>query len=147
MNCSMKNILPLLFTFISLTIFGQDGLMLNKNYRKAFNGYEQGKIEYAHKFIDKCLSEKSLKSEPQVLLLKAKIMYAYTKTSKLRAKESNGLKEAMKYADKALDVIPSLPQQEAFVLSNAEFFNQILLDNNSEAVTEFNRGRYSRALN
>jgi tetratricopeptide (TPR) repeat protein len=146
MILDMKKILSLLFLSVSFLIHAQETPLQNKYYNKAKLSFESNNLKYADKLIDKCLDDDAIKSHPEVLLLKSKILYGISQDPKLRVEYKSALKDALKFAEKTIEQFKSESAQKAFIQSNQSFFNQLLISNNEEAVDAYNMGRYSKAL-
>lgn len=137
----MKHLVLLLLFCMGTVCIAQD-----KTYEKAKKSYEAGNLKAANKLIDKCLEDKSTKDNPNVLLLKSKIMFGISRDKDLREKLPNALKDAMKYAEKAVEANPTESARTAFKHENAEYLSQLVKQNNKEAIDAYNNGRYAKAL-
>ena len=116
----------------------------NKCFTKAETAYNAGKLKSADKLIDKCLV--SDKSNPNLCLLKAKIQYSIYKDKSISADYPGAMKDALKFAEKALESIKDERSKATFINSHAEFFNLLIKQNTKEALDAFNTKRYAKAL-
>ncbi|MEZ4804376.1 MAG: hypothetical protein R2852_02525 [Bacteroidia bacterium] len=117
-----------------------------KNYQKAEKLYKSGNLKSANKKIDKCLEDNTTKKDPNVLLLKSKIMFHIMSERGLADKYPGAMKEALRYAENSVSEIKDNLQKEAFKANNSEYLDELLEKNNKEAVDNYNLNRYSRAL-
>lgn len=137
----MKQLVLLLLFCMGTVCVAQD-----KTYEKAKKSYETGNLKAANKLIDKCLEDNSTKDNPNVLLLKSKIMYGISRDKDLREKFSGALKEAMKFAEKSVESNPTESARTAFKQENSEYLLQLVRQNNKEAIDAYNSERYAKAL-
>jgi roadblock/LC7 domain-containing protein len=137
----MKRLLLYTFLCLAATAFGQ-----GKSYEKAKTTYAQGNLKGANSLIDKCLEDPATKNNPNVLLLKSKIMFSIFMDRTLLEKFPSALKDAMKYAEKSLDANPAESSKNAFRDANSEYFTKLLRENNKEALEAYNTKKYSKAL-
>lgn len=140
-----------LFTFLATVVFcvsaiAQQEPLANKNYQKAKNLYEAGKWTSADKFIEKCLSTEGMKDNPSVLLLKSKIQYSISKDGSIAYKFPSALKEALKYAEKAVESYKNESSKKVFLQINEGYFKELIRTNTEEAMDAFNLKKYSKAL-
>lgn len=141
----MKQVLSFVFILISVALTAQ-GPENNKNYKKANTGLEAGKLLYADKAIDKCLADPNLKDNPLVLLLKSKIQFAISNDKKISYKYPAALKEAVKYAEKSIEIQSNPAGRETFIDNNKSYFTNLIKANNEEAIDAYNLKRYAKAL-
>ncbi|MCC6818298.1 MAG: hypothetical protein IT245_05365 [Bacteroidia bacterium] len=133
----------ILISLLSLTISLS---AQNKSCDKALKLYEQKNYKSADKAIDKCLLETYSSKNPNILLLKSKIQLAIFNDKTLAEKYPNALKEALKYAEKAIEANQGIYAQEAFKKSNEAYFYQLIKINNKEALFSYNGNKFSKAL-
>lgn len=146
MILDMKKLLSLLFLSVSLLIHAQETPSQNKYYNKAKFSFESNNLKYANKLIDKCLDNDDIKSHPDVLLLKSKILFGISQDSKLSIDFKSALKDALKFAEKSMDQFKSESAKKTFMQNNQSFFDELLSTNNNEAVEAYYMRRYSKAI-
>jgi tetratricopeptide (TPR) repeat protein len=117
-----------------------------KTYEKAKKLFEEGNLKGANKLVDKALSEKETKDNPNVLLLKSKIMFSIYTGKDLLEKFPSALKDAMRYAEKSIEENPSESAQASFKQAHIEYFSKLIRQNNKEAIEAYNSRKYSKAL-
>jgi len=132
-----------LFIFLSITISSFSQL---KTYEKAKKTFAEGNLKGANKLIEKCLLDKETKENPNVLLLKSQIMFGIFKDKTLLEKFPSALKDAMKYAEKAIDANPSESAKTTFREKHMDYFSVLIRQNNLEALEAYNTKKYARAL-
>ena len=137
----MKRLVLIIFLCISGICHSK-----NKTGDKARQLYESGKLKAANKQIDKCLIDKQLKDNPNVLLLKSRIMFAIFVDKTLLEKYPSALKDAMRYAERSIEENPSESAQAAFKNANIDYFSQLIKQNNKEALEAYNNRKYTKAL-
>lgn len=137
----MKQLVLLLLFSAGVVCAAQD-----KTYQKAKKSYETGNLKAANKLIDQCLENNSTRDNPNVLMLKSKIMFGISRDPGLREKFSGALKDALKYAEKAVEANPSESARTVFRQENSEYLSQLVKQNNKEAIEAYNNERYAKAL-
>lgn len=137
----MRLFLLLFFTASLLTVKAQ-----NKSCDKAALSFKNGNLKSADKLIDKCLKDPSAADNPNILLLKSQIQFAIFKDKSMAEDFPNALKDALKFAEKAIEVNKSDAQKEAFKSANLEYYAQLIKINNKEALSLYNSNRFAKAL-
>lgn len=117
-----------------------------KTYKKALETFAQGNLKGANKLADKCLEHPETKNNPNVLLLKSKIMFAISKDGALFEKFPSAAKDAMKFAEKAISAEKNESTAKAFKNANLEYLSILVRSNNKEAVEAYNLKKYAKAL-
>jgi tetratricopeptide (TPR) repeat protein len=117
-----------------------------KNYEKAKLAFEQNQLKTANSLIDKCLDDETTSNNPNVILLKSKIMFGIYKDKSISEKFPTAFKDAFKFAEKALEKISSESARRAFKLQNNDYFNLIIKSNLKEALDAYHLKKYSKAL-
>lgn len=135
------------FSILSLLIlFNAQVFSQSKTCDKAEKLYNEKKYTAADKTIDKCLLERDMGNNSNLLLLKSKIQYQIFLDKSLAEKYPSALKEALKYAEKALEAIGQGLVMQAFKQTNAEYYQELTKSNNKEALFAYNGGKYAKAL-
>lgn len=137
----MRLHLLLSFLFVSFALSAQ-----NKACDKAAKAYQANNLKSADKSIDKCLKDPNSAKNPNTLLLKSKIQFAIFRDKSLSEDFPNALKDALKYAEKAIEENKTEAQKEAFKTANFDYLSQLIKINNKEALSYYNGGKYSKAL-
>ncbi len=135
----MKRLLFLILLSLSTTAFAQ-----NKNCDKAKTAFEAKKFKAADKYITKCIESEPKNSS--ALLLKSRIQYEIYKDKSISTDFPNAMKDAIKYAEKALETLPNEGAKETFKQNNSEYFSLLVKQVNKEAMDAYNTKRYSKAL-
>lgn len=117
-----------------------------KNYEKAVKTFEMGNLKGANKLIDKCILHEETKDNPNVYLLKSKIMFAISKDYSISEKFPNAAKDAMKFAEKSLSINKNESAVNTFRAANIEYFTVLVKANNKEAMEAYNTKKYAKAL-
>ncbi|MES2618245.1 MAG: hypothetical protein V4613_10220 [Bacteroidota bacterium] len=138
----MRNIIFTLLAFIC--VFPLSAQI--KTYEKAKIEFNKKNYKGANKLIDKCLENPETKKNSNVLLLKSKIQFAIFKDKTINEKFPNALKDALKFADKAIDEIEAESAKVAFRTANKEYLDAIISQNNKEAMDAYNTNRFTKAL-
>lgn len=118
----------------------------NKVFEKAKKAYSTNNFKGANKLIDQCTEHPETKNKSEVSLLKSKIAWELHKDINTREKYPKAFKDAMKFAEKAIEQSGNLDQQQNFRQEHYDFLIQLLKFNNKEALEAYNTKRYSKAL-
>lgn len=137
----MKNVLLVLLVLSTALSQAQNSCA---GFPKAEKAYNAGKLKAADKLIDKCLSDD--KSNPSAYLLKSKIQYAIYKDKSISADYPGAMKDALKYAEKAVEAVFEGTSRNAFIDANIDFFNLLIKQNTKDALDAYNTKRYAKAL-
>ena len=137
----MKNLFLILTCFFAFSSEAQIS-----NFVKAEKSFAGGKLKAANKLLDKCLENKETKNSAEVLLLKSKVMLAISKDPSLFEQFPSAVKEALKYAEKALEVSKSKGNAHAFKMANNEYLLSLVHLSNKEAIESYNLKKYAKAL-
>lgn len=108
---------------------------------------KKAEIKLSEKNYSKALklSEKALKTkskDPRALMVKSQALYYLYKNPSTALKYSNGLKESLRAAEKAV----SSEQGGTVKVLYASFLNILILENNKEGNSAFNLERYPKAI-
>ncbi len=139
----MKKVVLLLLVLNAVLLHAQN---VCPGYPKAEKAFLAGKLKAADKLIEKCLSNNT---NAVAFLLKAKIQYAIYKDKSISADYPGAMKDALKYAEKAMDAVILVGgegSKTTFFNNHAEFFNLLIKQNTKEALDAFNNKRYAKAL-
>lgn len=117
-----------------------------KTYKKALETFTQGNLKAANKLTDKCLEHPETKNNPNVLLLKSKIMFAISRDGALFEKFPSASKDALKFAEKAISAEKNESTAKAFKNANLEYLTLLVRTNNKEATDAYNLKKYAKAL-
>jgi tetratricopeptide (TPR) repeat protein len=137
----MKQISLILSLLISCQLYAQ-----LKTYQKAEMAFNTGNFKGANKQIDKCLSNDETKDNPNTLILKSKIMFELSKDHSNDKKFPSAFKDALKYAEKAVSENKNLSAANAFKETHVLYLNELLKQNNKEAILSYNQKKYAKAL-
>lgn len=137
----MRLHLLLSFLIVSFTLSAQ-----NKACDRAAKAFQANNLKSADKNMDKCLKDPNSAKNPNILLLKSKIQFAIFRDKSLSEEFPNALKDALKFAEKAIEENKTEAQKEAFKTANTDYLYQLIKINNKEALSYFNSGKYSKAL-
>ncbi len=120
--------------FLSFNVaFGQ-----NKYYLKAEKYYEAAKYSKALSNLEKAKKDGEINKAFETYLLESKIWLGINETQHLPDAPKNAVKSAIKAKEKANSL--------AFIEDNKEHFILISKINNTEAIANYNDGRYSKAI-
>src|SRR5574343_269968 len=139
----MKKVVCLLLVLNAALMHAQNACPA---YPKAEKAFLAGKLKAADKLIDKCLTDNT---NAVAFLLKAKIQFAIYKDKSISADYPGAMKDALKYAEKAIDaviVVGGEGSKTTFFNNHADFFNLLIKQNTKEALDAFNTKRYAKAL-
>ena len=132
----VKCILLLLFLgFIQPTAWAQNEKIVKKAESKL------SEKNYSKALL---LSEKALKTQskdPRALMVKSQALYYLYKDPSTAKKYSNGLKESLRAAEKAVSSEQGVTVKAVY----ASFLNLLILENNKEGNSAFNLERYPKA--
>lgn len=134
-----------IFLILGFTLFFAASAQ-NANYEKSLKLFNESKLKAANKLIDKCLLNSETKDNPNVLLLKSKIMFAISKDAALFEKFPSAAKDAMKYAEKSITANKNENAASAFKTANIDYFTTLIRFNNKEALEAYNTKKYAKAL-
>ncbi|MFM6983546.1 MAG: CAP domain-containing protein [Chitinophagaceae bacterium] len=137
----MKKVVLLLLVLIPVLSQAQNPC---PSYPKAEKAFQANKLKSADKLIDKCLADN--KSNPSAYLLKAKIQFAIYKDKSISADYPGAMKDALKYAEKAVEAVFEGTPRNTFINSNSDFFELLVKQNTKEALDAYNNKRYAKAL-
>jgi hypothetical protein len=137
----MKNFALLLTCFFALSSMAQIS-----NFTKAEKAFAGGNLKGANKLLDKCLEHKDTKNAPDVLLLKSKVMLAISKDPSLFDKYPAAIKDALKFAEKAVEVSKNKNNDHAFKMANFDYLYSLVRLSNKEAIESYNLKKYAKAL-
>lgn len=118
----------------------------NKACDKAELALKSGNLKSANKLVDKCLKDPDASKNPNLLLLKSRIQFAIFKDKSMAEEFPNALKDAMKFAEKAIEENKNVAQREAFKQTHIDYFSELIKINNKEAMSYYNSSKYAKAL-
>jgi len=127
-------------------IFSSIGYGQLKNYQKAEKAYLSKNYFGANKTIDKCLENPETKNNKDVFLLKSKIAFEISKNSSNSDKYPKAYKDAINFAQKALNGFSNDYEKKEYVAKHQDFFNQIIAKNKKESFDAYYQKRYGKAL-